>query len=106
MGVVARLEPEALDPAAELSAFQAARAGAGGAAEAPTGAIVSFTGLVRAEGGEVSHLRLDAYPALTERSLIEIGEAVTASAAVTGVLIVHRSGIIPAGAPVVFACTA
>lgn len=104
MAVTARLEPDALDPAAELARFQRGRTA--------DGAIVSFTGLVRAEGGGVEALVLDAYPALTERSLDDIGQAVAAAAAapdagpITDVLIVHRTGTIPAGDPVVFVAVA
>src|SRR5690349_18810106 len=56
-----RVQFEPFDPAAELAAVAARATGAG--------AIASFTGLVRAEDGDVASLELDHYPALTVKAV-------------------------------------
>ena len=68
--------------------------------------MVSFTGLMRAEGGEAEVLELDAYPGFTE---VEIGRSEAAAAARFGLddsLIVHRYGAIAPGEAIVFVATA
>jgi molybdopterin synthase catalytic subunit len=96
-----RLEPGALAPAEELARFIAGLAG--------DGAVVSFVGLARpadAAGETVSGLFLDAYPGMTEKSLDAIAADAIAKFAISAVHIVHRSGEIAAGAPIVFAAAA
>jgi molybdopterin synthase catalytic subunit len=96
-----RLEPEALRPADELARFIASLAG--------DGAVVSFVGLARPadEAGQaVTGLFLDAYPGMTETSLEAIAADARARFAVSAVAIVHRSGAVAPGAPIVFAAAA
>lgn len=69
-----------------------------------TGALVTFTGLVRdfSEGRQVHGLYLEHYPGMTQRSL----EAIAAEAAgrwpVHAVTIIHRTGRLDAGQQIVF----
>jgi molybdopterin synthase catalytic subunit len=101
VGVSVFLAATAVSPAAELEAFLQDRTS--------DGAVATFTGLVRAtghDGQSVGALKLDAYPALTERSMQEIGEAAAARFGLTDVLIVHRSGEVSPGAAVVFVAAA
>ena len=96
-----RLEAGELHPAQELERFIAGRAG--------DGAIVSFVGLARpadAAGEEVTGLFLDAYPGMTEKSLDAIAADALGRFAVSAVHIVHRSGDIAPGSPIVFAAAA
>ena len=96
-----RLEPEDLRPAEELERFIAALAG--------DGAVVSFVGLARpadAAGETVTGLFLDAYPGMTEKSLEAIAADALGRFAISAVQIVHRSGEIAPGAPIVFAAAA
>ena len=101
MAVLARLEPDRLDPERELGAFIAAAEDAG--------AVVSFVGLTRGsdrDGGAVSELFLDHHPVMTERSLREIAEAAAARFGVGAVAVVHRCGALTPGEPIVFAAAA
>jgi molybdopterin synthase catalytic subunit len=86
------------EPGALLTAFCAGRD--------ETGAVASFTGLARAEGGAASILELEAYAGFTEGAI----EAFAVEAAVRFDLqdwrIVHRVGKIAPGEAVVFVATA
>jgi molybdopterin synthase catalytic subunit len=82
-----------LDPQAELAAFGAGREDAG--------ALASFVGLCRNEDGAVSALELEHYPGFTEREIERIEGEARSRFAVLDVLIVHRTGRIEAGAPIV-----
>lgn len=95
-----RIESHPFDPGAELAAFVARVPDAG--------AIVSFTGLVRAEseGAEVSGLDLDHYPALTGKAVAAIGEAARGRFGLAGLVIVHRHGAMAPGEPIVFVAAA
>jgi molybdopterin synthase catalytic subunit len=68
------------------------------------GALASFTGIVRDDGG-VTAIELEHYPSMTEASLYRLIEAATARWALLGAVITHRVGIIPVGAPVVLVGT-
>lgn len=98
MGCVARLEPVRLDPQQELAAVVAASEGGG--------AVVSFVGLARAEGGQVERLVLEHHPVLTEKSLRDIAAEAGERFDVTQVHVVHRCGAVEAGDPIVFAAAA
>lgn len=84
-----------LDPAAELAALTSEAKEAGG--------VVSFVGLAREEDGAVAELILEHHPVLTERSLEEIAAAALERFEVNAVSVVHRTGSIAPGEPVVFA---
>ena len=69
-----------------------------------TGAVVSFTGLVRSDG-DVQALELEAYPGLTDVEIERMAEAARTRFGLTDVLVVHRTGLICVGEPVVFVAT-
>lgn len=87
------LSASPIDPLALLADF--AR-GADG-----SGAIVSFTGMVRGEG-EMRGLWLDHHPRLTEQSIAGIERDIRQGFALDDLLIVHRVGSVGPGEPVVF----
>ena len=96
-----RLEAAELRPDEELARFIATVAG--------DGAVVSFVGLARpknAAGEAVTGLFLDAYPGMTVKSLEAIAADALARFPVSAVHIVHRSGEIAPGQPIVFAAAA
>ena len=97
-----RLTTEPLVAAEELAAFEAARR----ATDGETGALVAFTGLVRAEAGVVSALELEAYPGFAERQIDAMAATVAARHGLLDWRIVHRIGRIEPGATVVFVATA
>lgn len=101
MTVIARLAHHPLDPEQELARFAAALV--------DTGAIVSFTGLVRPEthaGDDVASLFLDHHDRLTERSLAEIAGTAATRFDISDILVVHRCGTLAPGDPIVVAAAA
>ena len=97
-----RLTSDILVAADELAAFEAARRSRDG----ETGAIVCFTGLVRAEAGSVTALELEAYPGFAETQITAMAAAAAARHGLLDWRIVHRIGRIDPGATVVFVATA
>lgn len=86
------------DPGALLSGFAAGRR--------ETGAVATFTGLARAEGGGTSVLELEAYPGFTEAEIGRIADEARARFGLHDLMILHRVGRIEPGDPIVFVATA
>jgi molybdopterin synthase catalytic subunit len=96
---VIELSPDPISPGALLDRFCAGRTG--------VGAVASFTGLVRADGGEVSALELEAYEGFTQAAVAAMAQAATARFGLLDLMVVHRVGRVEVGQPVVFvACAA
>ena len=87
------------DPNAEQAAFENVSSVAG--------AIVSFLGKVRGEGGRdpVLALELEHYPGVTERSISEIAARARERWRLDAMLIIHRVGRLEPGEPIVLVCT-
>jgi len=101
VGVEARLAEASFSPERELASFTKTSAGAG--------AVVSFTGLARAqskEGRAVRRLILEHHPRLTARSLDAIALATAERFRLTHLLVVHRCGPIAPGEAIVFVAAA
>lgn len=92
-----RLLLESFDPAAELVAFAAAHDAAGG--------IASFIGQVRAGDG-VEALELQHYGPLTLPGMRQLASEAQRRWPLDGVLIVHRSGLMLPGDPIVLVAAA
>lgn len=92
-----RLAATAFDPAVELAAFTAAHPEAGG--------VVSFLGQVRAGGG-VQALELQHYAPLTLPAMQELARRVQARWALDGLLVIHRTGVMEPGDPIVLVAAA
>ena len=89
------------DPAQRLKQFSQTATGAG--------AIVSFTGLARAaarDGAVVTTLVLESYRGVTLASMRAIADDALSRFAISALDIVHRSGNIAPGEPIVFVATA
>jgi len=93
-----RLTDTGFDPGALLGDFCRGRS--------ETGAVASFVGLARAEGGAAAVLELDAYPGFTEAQIAQHVAAAEARFGLQDALIVHRTGAIAPGEPIVFVATA
>ena len=91
------LSPGPIDPIALLGDFSRSVDG--------VGAIVSFTGVVRGEGG-VAELWLDHHPTLTEQSISFVAEEARKRFALQALVIVHRVGGVAPGEPIVFVAAA
>ena len=97
MGLDVRLLEAGFDPAAELAAFTAGHPQSGG--------LVSFLGQVRADD-RVEALELSHYAPLTLPGMETLGETTLARWALDGLLILHRSGRMVPGEPIVLVAAA
>lgn len=92
-----RVGEDLFDPGAELSDFSARIGGAG--------AIVSFTGVARGDGGAEA-LEIEHYPGMTESAIVAmVGEA-SERFGLTAVRVIHRHGRVRAGEPIMMVLTA
>jgi molybdopterin synthase catalytic subunit len=92
-----RLLDQPFDPAAELAAFTAGQAEAGG--------VASFLGQVRSGGG-VEALELRHYPPLTLPGMQDLAAAAQRRWALHGLLVIHRTGMMLPGEPIVLVAAA
>ena len=65
------------------------------------GAVVSFTGLCRDEGGTLEALELEHYPGMAEAEISRIAQQACERWPLTGLTVIHRFGKIPAGQNIV-----
>src|SRR5215218_10997437 len=73
------------------------------------GAVIVFRGVARkfSRGREVVHLEYEAYPEMAEKVMAQIGDEIRERWPVTGVAIIHRTGVLEIGqASVVIAISA
>ncbi|HEY0581232.1 MAG TPA: molybdenum cofactor biosynthesis protein MoaE [Chloroflexota bacterium] len=63
------------------------------------GAVIVFRGVARrfSRGRDVVHLEYEAYPEMAEKVMAQIGEEMKARWPITGVAIVHRTGVLEIG---------
>ena len=92
-----RVEEAAFDPGAELTGFSARTGGAG--------AVVSFTGVARADGATEA-LEIEHYPGMTESAVADMVEEARGRFGLTAVRVIHRHGRIMAGEPIMMVLTA
>ena len=100
MSTTIRLQREAFDVAAETAALTCGRA--------DVGAVVSFTGICRAdENGEaIAALTLEHYPGMAEIEIARHVEEACARWPLLGVTVIHRHGRIVPGEGIVLVVTA
>jgi len=100
LSVDVRLLDAPFDPATELARFATAHPQAGG--------IASFLGQVRAESGagSVIELELSAYPRLTVPGMEELAAEAMRRWPLDGLLILHRTGALAPGEPIVLVAAA
>ncbi|TNC72413.1 molybdenum cofactor biosynthesis protein MoaE [Rubellimicrobium roseum] len=90
-----RIALDPFDPGAELSGFSAAGAGA----------VVSFTGVVRGDGG-LSALEIEHYPGMTESAIAAMVEEARARFGLTAARVIHRHGRLDVGEPIMMVLAA
>jgi molybdopterin synthase catalytic subunit len=93
-----RVQAEDFDIAAEIAAI------AGGRRD--TGAVATFTGLCRDEGGRLATLELEHYPGMAEAELARVAADAAERWPLQGATIIHRFGKIRPGANIVLVVTA
>ncbi len=70
------------------------------------GAVVTFTGLCRDEGGSLNALELEHYPGMAEAEMRRIGELAIARFSLLGLSAIHRYGKIAPGQNIVLVIAA
>jgi molybdopterin synthase catalytic subunit len=85
------VQTEAFDLGAESNAF---------AAGTKAGAVVTFTGIVRDNGGTLSAMQIEHYPGMTERAIAAIMQDAITRWTLTDALVIHRHGLLKAGEPI------
>ncbi len=93
--IIVRVSPDPFDTGAEIAAL-----GRNG-----MGAVASFTGIVRGEGG-LTALTVEHYPAMTEAALRALVDEATARWSLGGVTVHHRVGRLVPGDPIVLVACA
>jgi molybdopterin synthase catalytic subunit len=94
-----RIQQGPFDLAAEARALRMGRT--------DVGAVVTFTGICRAEEGALAALELEHYPGMAEEELKRVAdEALTRWPALQGLTVVHRYGKIAPGEDIVLVAAA
>lgn len=93
-----RVQREDFDLGAELAALRAGRT--------DLGALVSFTGIVRAGDPPLEAMELEHYPGMTERALEAVEAEARARWPLDACLIVHRHGRLAPGEQIMMVATA
>jgi molybdopterin synthase catalytic subunit len=70
------------------------------------GAVVTFTGLCRDEGGRLAALELEHYPGMAESEMARVADEAAARWPLTGLTVIHRYGKIRPGQNIVLVITA
>lgn len=92
-----RVQAEPFDVAAETARLTGGRT--------DIGAVVTFTGLCRSEGGELAALELEHYPGMAEAEIERTARAAFDRWPLLGVTAIHRHGRITPGEPIVLVIT-
>jgi molybdopterin synthase catalytic subunit len=95
--ITVRVQPEPIDVATQTAELAAGRT--------DVGAMVSFTGHVRADDGLVA-LTIEHYPAMTERQIAAIAREAEARWPLLGGVVVHRHGRLVPGEVIVLVAIA
>ncbi|WP_420408963.1 molybdenum cofactor biosynthesis protein MoaE [Hoeflea sp.] len=96
--IAVRIQADNFDVAAETAALTEGRA--------DIGAVVTFTGLCRDEGGRLSSLELEHYPGMAERAIRTIAEEAAERFSLLGITAIHRFGKIAPGGNIVLVIAA
>ncbi len=92
------VQQAAFDLGAEANAFAA---GVGGA-----GAVVTFTGLVRDNGGALAAMEIEHYPGMTEKAIAAMMQEAARRWDLADALVIHRHGRLDAAEPIMMVATA
>lgn len=93
-----RVQREPFDLTAEIGRLTAGRA--------DIGAVVTFTGLCRDEGGTLSALELEHYPGMAEDEIARIAQEAMTRWRLAGLTAIHRYGTIAPGEEIVLVAAA
>ncbi len=93
-----RIQAEDFDVAAEIATL--------GEGRRDIGAVVTFTGLCRDEGGRLAALELEHYPGMAEAEVARVVEEARGRWPLQGLTVIHRYGKILPGQNIVLVMTA
>ena len=93
-----RVQSAPFDMGAETKAFTETAKGAG--------AVVTFSGLVRDEGGRLSGMEIEHYPGMTEKALASICDEAIKRWSLVDALVIHRHGPLKPGEQIMMVATA
>jgi molybdopterin synthase catalytic subunit len=96
--IFVRIQKASFDVAAEAARLTQGRT--------DIGALVSFTGLCRDEGGALAALEIEHYPGMAEEEITRVAREASSRWPLEGVVAVHRYGLILPGEPIVLVITA
>lgn len=93
-----QVQAEPFDLGAESNAFAAGVLGAG--------AVVTFTGLVRDNGGALAAMEIEHYPGMTEKAIAAMMDQAMARWSLADALVIHRYGRLAGGDAIMMVATA
>jgi len=93
-----RVQKDSFDAAAEAAVLTDGRS--------DIGALVTFTGLCRDEGGGLAALEIEHYPGMAEEEINRVALEAAARWPLEGIIAIHRYGLIRPGEPIVLVVTA
>jgi len=96
--IIVRVQKESFEAVAESAKLAHGRT--------DLGAIVTFTGLCRDEGGVLAALEIEHYPGMAEEEIRRVVADAISRWPLEGVLVLHRHGLIAPGEPIVLVATA
>lgn len=70
------------------------------------GAVVTFCGIVRDDGGDLQHMEIEHYPGMTERALTKIAQQAQDRWKLLDCMIIHRFGPLEPGERIMMVATA
>ncbi len=93
-----RVQKDSFDAALEAAALTQGRS--------DIGAVVTFTGLCRDEGGALAAVEIEHYPGMAEAEINRVAQEAASRWQLEGIVAIHRYGLIRPGEPIVLAVTA
>jgi molybdopterin synthase catalytic subunit len=96
--IIVRVQKEIFDAAVEAATLTRGRA--------DIGALVTFTGLCRDEGGALAALEIEHYPGMAEDEINRVALEAASRWPLEGIVAIHRHGLIRPGEPIVLVITA
>ena len=73
---------------------------------AGAGAVVTFTGLVRDNGGALAAMEIEHYPGMTEKAIAAMVDQAVTRWALVDAFVLHRYGRLAGGEPIMMVATA
>ncbi len=96
--MVVRVQKDSFDAGQVLNEFSSSASG--------SGAVVSFTGIVRNVAGGLKHMEIEHYPAMTQAAIEAIEAQAVSRWELDGCLVIHRFGKLVPGEQIMMVLTA